>query len=124
VIASRNVFSSLGRHLMRMLAIARIESLHLIHDSTSIALILIIPAVQIVLFGYAVNLIAKDIPIAISGGHGPAADEIRRIVEETGYLVIEADGLSPGGAREMVLRGKALIGIEVPLPPDGRPIRP
>jgi len=114
VIASRNVFSTLGRHLWRMLAIARVESLHLIHDSTSIALILIIPGVQIVLFGYAVNLIAKDIPIAISRGHGPAADEIRRIVEETGYFVIEADGLSPGGAREMVLRGKALIGIEVP----------
>ena len=59
MIASRNLFSTLGRHLKRMLAIARIESLHLIHDSTSIALILIIPAVQIVLFGYAVNLIAK-----------------------------------------------------------------
>ena len=32
--------------------------------------------------------------------------------------MIEADGLSPGGAREMVLRGKALMGIEVP-PPTG-----
>jgi len=80
VIASRNLFSTLGRHLKRMLAIARIESLHLIHDSTSIALILIIPAVQIVLFGYAVNLIAKDIPIAISG------DTARQLMRFDGLL--------------------------------------
>jgi ABC-2 type transport system permease protein len=88
------------------------------HDATSISLILIIPAVQIVLFGYAVNLTPKDIPIAISGGHNAAADEVRRTVEETGYFVIEADHLPPGGAREMVARGKALVGIQVP-PVDG-----
>jgi ABC-2 type transport system permease protein len=114
VIAGRKPLSTLGGHLRRMLAIARVESLHLVHDATSISLILIIPAVQIVLFGYAVNLTPKDIPIAISRGHGAVADEIRRTVEETGYFVIEADRLPPGGARKMVALGKALIGIDVP----------
>ena len=97
-----------------MLAIARVEILHLTHDSTSISLILIIPAFQIVLFGYAVNLTPRQIPIAISRGNGSAADGIRRIVEQTGYFAIAADHLPQGGAREMVIRGKALVGIEVP----------
>jgi hypothetical protein len=51
-----------------MLAVARIELLHLLHDRTSISLILIVPAFQIVLFGYAVNPDSKHIPIAISEG--------------------------------------------------------
>jgi ABC-2 type transport system permease protein len=97
-----------------MLAVARVELLHLMHDATSISLILIIPAVQIVLFGYAVNLTPKNIPIAISRRHGTATDQVRKTVEETGYFVIEADRLPPGGARDMVKRGKALVGIEVP----------
>jgi ABC-2 type transport system permease protein len=105
--------SALRSRLRRMLAVARVELLHLVHDRTSISLILIVPAVQIVLFGYAVNLDPKQVPIAISRGHDAAADQIRRIVEETGYFVIEADGLQPGGARQMVAQGKALVGIEV-----------
>jgi ABC-2 type transport system permease protein len=96
-----------------MLAVARVELLHLVHDRTSISLILIVPAVQIVLFGYAVNLDPKQVPIAISRGRDAAADQIRRTVEETGYFVIEADALQPGGARQMVAQGKALVGIEV-----------
>lgn len=107
-------FPALSSRLLRMLAVARVELLHLTHDMTSISLILIIPAVQIVLFGYALNLAPKNIPIAISRGHDGATDQVRKTVEETGYFVIEADRLPPGGAREMVVRGKALVGIEVP----------
>jgi ABC-2 type transport system permease protein len=90
---------ALWSHLRRILAVARVELLHLTHDATSISLILVIPAVQIVLFGYAVNLTPRDIPIAISRGHGAAADKVRQTVEETGYFAIEADGLPPGGAK-------------------------
>jgi ABC-2 type transport system permease protein len=96
-----------------MLAVARLELLHLIHDRTSISLILIVPAIQIVLFGYAVNLDPKHVPIAISRGNDAVVDLIHQIVRETGYFVIEADGLQPGAAKEMVARGIALVGIEI-----------
>jgi ABC-2 type transport system permease protein len=96
-----------------MLAVARLELLHLIHDRTSISLILIVPAIQIVLFGCAVNLDPKPIPIAISNGNDAVVDLIHQIVRETGYFAIEADGLQPGGAKKMVADGKALVGIEV-----------
>lgn len=108
-------------HLRRMLAVGRVELLHLVHDRTSISLILIVPAVQIVLFGYAVNLDPKRVPIAISEGHGVSAEQLRRIVEQSGYFVIEADHLQPGGAQKMVAQGKALVGIEVaPADESGR----
>jgi ABC-2 type transport system permease protein len=113
--------ATLREHLRRMVAVARIELLHLIHDRASISLILIVPAVQIVLFGYAVNLDPRRIPIAISGGPNVSAKQIRRIVDETGYFEIEADGLEPGGARRMVAQGKALVGIEVAPADDSDP---
>jgi len=103
----------LRSHFRRMLAVARLELLHLIHDRTSISLILIVPAIQIVLFGYAVNLDPKHVPIAISRGNDAVVDLIHQIVRETGYFVIEADGLQPGAAKEMVARGIALVGIEI-----------
>ena len=59
-----------GRHVKRMLAVARVEILILIHDRPTISLILLVPAIQIVLFGYAVNLNPKNISIAIAGDSG------------------------------------------------------
>jgi hypothetical protein len=56
----------LWRHLRhrvaRMLAVARIECLHLIHDRTTLALLVTVPAIQIVLFGSTVNLTRKPSP--------------------------------------------------------------
>jgi ABC-2 type transport system permease protein len=97
-----------------MLAVARIELLHFLHDRTSISLILIVPAFQIVLFGYAVNPDTKHIPIAISEGLGKTAEQLRRTIEKTGYFSIEADELEPGEAKQMVAEGRAMVGIEIP----------
>jgi ABC-2 type transport system permease protein len=97
-----------------MLAVARVEILHLIHDRTTISLILLVPAIQIVLFGYVVNLDPRHVPIAVAGDHGGRADQVSRVIGETGYFVIVADGLKSGAAERMVAQGKALVGIELP----------
>ena len=54
------------RSLTRIFAVARIETLRLLVDRPSLGLILLVPALQLVLFGYAVNLAPKNIPIAIA----------------------------------------------------------
>jgi ABC-2 type transport system permease protein len=97
-----------------MLAVARVEILHLILDRTTISLILLVPAIQIVLFGYAVNLDPRHVPIAVAGDGAGAASQVDRVIGETGYFMIVADGLKPGAAERMVAQGKALVGIEVP----------
>ena len=120
--ATRGPLSAHPSHLGRILAVARVELLHLVHDRTSISLIVLVPAIQIVLFGYAVNLNPRNIPIAISAGHGVIANQIRRIVEKVGYFSVEADNLGPGQAKQMVAQGKALVAIEIPsdrTDPDG-----
>ena len=104
----------IGGRVARMLAVARVEILHLILDRTTISLILLVPAIQIVLFGYAVNLDPRHVPIAVAGDHGDRANQVSRVIGETGYFMIVADGLKPGAAERMVAQGKALVGIEVP----------
>jgi ABC-2 type transport system permease protein len=97
-----------------MLAVARVEILILIHDRPTISLILLVPAIQIVLFGYAVNLNPKNISIAIAGDSGDLMRQVHRTIEETGYFTILGDGLKRGEAERMVIEGKALVGLEFP----------
>jgi ABC-2 type transport system permease protein len=104
------------RRLARVLAIARIETLRLVRDRVAISLIAMVPAVQIVLFGYAVNLDPKNVPIAIAGGDGASMGRAVRIIGETGYFDIIAEGLPPGSAARMVATGRTLAGIELSPP--------
>jgi ABC-2 type transport system permease protein len=116
-----NVFirlHSIRRCIWRILAVARIETLQLIHDPTTISLILLVPAIQIVLFGYAVNLDPRHVPIAIAGGQERTLKRVRRTIEETGYFMVLGNRLKPGAAARMVMQGEALIGIELPTPDD------
>jgi ABC-2 type transport system permease protein len=103
-----------ARHVARILAVARVEILHLLYDRTTISLILLVPAIQIVLFGYAVNLDPRHIPIAIARDHNGPKDQVDNFIEKTGYFMILADGLKAGAAERMVAKGEALVGIELP----------
>jgi ABC-2 type transport system permease protein len=106
------------RRLRRMMAVARIETLRLVRDRVAISLIALVPAVQIVLFGYAVNLDPRDVPIAIAGSDGSLVERAARIVGETGYFKIIGEGLPSGAAERMVTAGRALVGIELPPSPE------
>lgn len=106
--------SALWNHVRRMLAVAHVEVLHLVWDPTTVSLILLVPAIQIVLFGYAINLDPKHVTIAIAGDHDRTVEKVRRTIEKTGYFMIVADGLQRGAAERMVADGKALVGIELP----------
>ncbi len=84
--------TALWGHLRRMLAVAHVEVLHLVWDPTTVSLILLVPAIQIVLFGYAINLDPKHVPIAIAGDYDRKAEKVRATIERTGYFMIVADG--------------------------------
>ena len=94
------------RRLRRIMAVARIETLRLVRDRVAISLIALVPAVQIVLFGYAVNLDPKNVPIAISGSDGSFVERAARIVGETGYFRIMGKAL-PSGSAERIGRDRA-----------------
>src|SRR5260370_614205 len=106
------------RRLRRIMAVARIETLRLVRDRVAISLIALVPAVQIVLFGYAVNLDPKNVPIAIAGVDPSSVERAARIVGGTGYFRIVGKALPSGAAERMVVAGQALVGIELAPSPD------
>ena len=124
----RTPWRAVERRLRRMVAVARVETLRLMRDRVAISLIALVPAVQIVLFGYAVNLDPKNVPIAIAGGDSPSVERAARVVGETGYFKLIGEALPSGAAEQMVVAGQALVGIELPPSPDeeevgGAPVR-
>lgn len=99
-----------------MRAIARIEMLFIRGDRPTLGLILVVPALQIVLFGYAVNLDPRELPIAIARAEPGGA--LSAAIADAGYFRIVADGLARGGAAHQVRSRAALIGVEAA---DARP---
>jgi len=110
----RGLWQDLLRRLRRIAAIARVESLYVIRDRATVSLIVVVPAVQLALFGYAVNPDPKNIPIAIA--RDATTDAVVDLVERTGYFRIAADRLAAGQAARMVEDGRVLVGIELPTP--------
>lgn len=98
--------------LRRAAAVARVEILHVLRDRATLALVVTVPAMQVLLFGYAVNLDPRGLPLAIARDSAAEGDRLRRLVDGTGYFTVIADGLPPGGAVERVTDGRALVAIE------------
>jgi ABC-2 type transport system permease protein len=93
----------------RIFAVAKAETRQLIRDRFTLSLLLTVPAVQLILFGFAVNLDPKEIPIAIAG---PGAEAVRPLAEQSSYFRIIAGDLSSGAAEQLVRDQRALIAIE------------
>ena len=104
--------------LRRVRAVTWLELLYILRDRTSRALLAGIPALQLVLFGYAVNLDPHGVTLAVSGEVSPA---LLAPLEDAGRFRVVASGLPQGAAERMVADGRALVGIELPAAdaPDG-----
>jgi ABC-2 type transport system permease protein len=96
----------------RILAVARIELVQLLRSRTTFTLLILVPALQVLLFGYAIRPGGAQVKVAIAA---PASvDGIVRVLAHEPGLTIISGVSSPGGAAIAVHQGRALIGIEVP----------
>lgn len=109
------------KHPRRIIAVMWLELLHLRRDRVTRALIVLVPALQLVLFGYAVNLDPRQVAVAIAGpDDGGVA---RRLVAQDSHFTLVADELPAGEAARRVEGGGALIGIELPAPGGANGVR-
>jgi len=109
----------IGATLRRIRAVARIETLFVCGDRATLGLILVVPALQIALFGYAVNFEPRNVPIAIAGTATEPPSALGAAIDETGYFRVVADRLPTGAAEQQVRSRKALIGVELGEPAAG-----
>jgi len=98
--------------LTRILAVTRIETLRLLVDRPSLGLILLVPALQLVLFGYAVNLAPKNIPVAIAPACDTQGRLVRQTVADTGSFRFIATGDTAHTVDEYISSGRARVAID------------
>ena len=99
----------------RLMAIVVKELRQLRRDRITLAMIIGIPVMQLVLFGYAINLNLRGLSTAIADQSGTAAS--RALVMDmlaTGVIRPVATANTPQELTELLRRGKISIGIAIP----------
>lgn len=104
----------IGAAWARTLAVGRVETLRLLVDRPSIGLILLVPALQLVLFGYAVNLTPKNIPLAIAVSCDGQRELMTRAAADTGSFKLLPADHELRSASEYITTGRALVAVDCP----------
>ena len=95
---------------LRILSVCYVECLQVLRDRAALSMILVVPMIQVLLFGYAVRALPKDVPIAISRD---ANESSQLSYLSNGSFQLIADRLPPGQAEALARRGDCLIGIQI-----------
>jgi ABC-2 type transport system permease protein len=114
--------------LMRMLAIARKEVVQIRRDARSLMIVIVMPAILVILFGYGVNLDLKGMPVYVldRDGSQQSQDLLKRFQASEYFNVARVVSGYPELTRALD-DGHAKMGIVIPWDfsqrlRDGRPV--
>lgn len=91
------------------------ESRHILRDPRTLFLMLLVPALQLTVFGYAIDLDVKNIPTVVYDLDGRSASRelIDRFIN-SGYFHILGHVGSDEELRHSIVRGQAKVGLKIP----------
>src|SRR5687767_15883517 len=105
----------MGLSLSRTLAVLAKEFTQLVRDRLTYAMILGIPVVQLLLFGYAINNDPKHLPTAVLvQDQGSFSRSVLGALERSDYFRIDHVAASPAELDELLARGSAQFAITIP----------
>ena len=91
------------------------ETIHIMRDPRTLLLMLLVPGIQLALFGYAIDLDVKNIPTVVYNMDGrQASRELLDAFENTGYFTIRRHVGSDEDLMAAVVRGEAKIALKIP----------
>ena len=104
-----------GLSASRVMAVLAKEFTQLLRDRLTYAMILAIPIVQLLMFGYAINGDPKHLPTAVLvQDQGQFSRSILASLDNSDYFRIVADARNPAELNEMIQRGKVQFAITIP----------
>jgi ABC-2 type transport system permease protein len=99
----------------RVIAVLRKEFTQLKRDRLTFAMLIGVPLVQLVLFGYAINGDPRRLPTAVvSAEASPFVRSIVRAAENTGYFEVIAAAASDGEAERLIAEGRVQFALVFP----------
>lgn len=99
----------------RLWAVARKEALQLRRDRRSLVLAFVLPVLLVLIFGAAISLDVRDLPLAVlDRDRSPASRELVEAFQASGYFSLAArlDGLP--AADRLLARGRARVVLVIP----------
>ena len=104
-----------GLSASRIMAVLAKEFTQLLRDRLTYAMILAIPIVQLLMFGYAINNDPKHLPTAVLvQDQGQFSRSILASLDNSDYFRIVADARSPSELNEMIRSGRVQFAITIP----------
>ncbi|HWA04746.1 MAG TPA: ABC transporter permease [Rhizomicrobium sp.] len=101
--------------LARTGAVLRKELIQIRRDRVTLAMIVGIPVMQLLLFGYAINLNPKHLPTVVSiSDPGTFSNSIVAALQNSSYFEVVKATNSPSAARRMLAEGNASFVVEIP----------
>lgn len=99
----------------RILAVLIKEFIQLTRDKLTYAMILVMPIVQLLLFGYVINNDPRDLPTAVLvQDQGPMARSTLAALMNSGYFEIVRTATSPAELDAAVARGEVQFALTIP----------
>ncbi|MCC6443026.1 MAG: ABC transporter permease [Armatimonadetes bacterium] len=100
---------------LRTWAIARKEFIQLFRDARTLGVVILLPVVMLVLYGYAINMDVKRLRIAVlDQDRTPESRELVRTLQNSEYFRIVRYPDAPGEIDEMIERGQSQLAVVVP----------
>ena len=99
----------------RLFAIMQKEVRQLRRDRLTLGMVLGIPVLQLLLFGYAINLDVRNLPAAIADESGTSAS--RALVQDllaSGVIEAVAEARDAGQLRQLLRSGRISVGVHLP----------
>ena len=91
------------------------EFIQLRRERTTFAMMIAVPILQLVLFGYAIDTNPKHLPTAVMArDDGPQVRAILSAMQATGYFDIVASAASDGEIDRLIHSGKVMFVVEIP----------
>ena len=99
----------------RIMAIMVKEAIQMRRDRLTFAMIVGIPVLQLILFGYAINTDPKQLPTAvIVGDNGPVARAIVTGMQNSDYFAFDHEAVTERVARQKLDRGEITYILSIP----------
>ncbi|MEM9242610.1 MAG: ABC transporter permease [Pseudomonadota bacterium] len=99
----------------RLVAIMKKEFIHMRRDRVTIGMMVITPLIQLLLFGYAINLTPRHLPtVIVSQDHTDFTRQLVVGIENTKYFEIINNNATEQQADNLIKRGKALFVVNIP----------
>jgi len=100
----------------RVVAMARKESIQLRRDTRSLLLAFLLPALLLILFGYAITWDVNDIPLAVLDQDATASSrELIDAFTASGYFRLVARPGRPAEVDPLLMEGKAMVALVIPV---------